>query len=150
MSLDALPDELILALLHHVPPEDIYRSVRLLSHRLYDIGGSGLLWKHHCLTSFQFWNPSHKIQLKASAPLAETDWQSLFVQRWQTNKVAKSLLDGIIQDPQWRVNNVEQICRLGVDIKAMLLEQMLVDESHEDHLARRYKHQSTSLTLRSA
>lgn len=138
MSMDKLPDEIINHLLSYVPPGDILSNFQLVSRRLNNIADEPLLWRHHCLGSFRFWQPTHNLQGKLRQATSLVDWKRLFVQRMNRNARISDLLNEIITTKTHRLRNYEEICLLGYDAKDFLLAQCHTDDSAEDVLARRY------------
>jgi hypothetical protein len=81
VTLDSLPDELIHLLLHHLPPEDTLMSFALTSQRFHRLADEPLLWRHHCHSSFHYWDFSHEFPLQNTLPAPEVDWKGLFIIR---------------------------------------------------------------------
>ncbi|KAL7905696.1 hypothetical protein GGI35DRAFT_471570 [Trichoderma velutinum] len=138
LSLDQMPDEIIGHLLYYLSPYDNLYNVQLVSHRFYRLANEPLLWRHHCRSSFEYWNPRHRFYKKAAALAQETDWKELFIFRSARNEQVSALLDEIIRTKVNRVRGFEIIGQIGYDAKDFLLEQCQTSPSAEDGLARRY------------
>lgn len=138
LSLDQMPDEIIGHLLYYLSPYDNLYNVQLVSHRFYRLANEPLLWRHHCRSSFKYWNPRHRFYKRAAALAQETDWKELFIFRSARNQQVSALLDEIIRTKVNRVRGFEIIGQIGYDAKDFLLEQCQTSPSAEDGLARRY------------
>lgn len=138
-ALDSFPNEIILHILHFLPPEDNLLAFQLLSRHLRRVANTPHLWRHHCADAFKYWNPDHEFQQKLRAPPSESDvdWKRLFIERKQRNERIALLFDGILSTRLGRLWRFEQICQQGYDAKDFLIEQCRVDEDAEDVLARR-------------
>jgi len=137
MGLEQVPDEIFQSILHYVAPEDNLLSVQLLSRRLHGLANAPLLWRHHCLNTYKYWNPEHRFHQRLGGPATAVDWKGLYILRRQRNARVARLLDGILASQICRLTKFEQICMLGYDAKDFLLEQCRADEGAEDALARR-------------
>lgn len=137
LSLEQVPDEIISHLLYYISPFDNLDNVQLVSHRLYRLANEPLLWRHHCRTSFKYWNPHHRFHEKLAALAQQTDWKRLFIIRSTRNQRISYILDDIIQTKVNRVRGFEIIGQIGYDAKDLLLENCQTSPSAEDGLARR-------------
>jgi F-box protein 21 len=136
--LESIPNEIITHLLYFLPPEDNLVCFQRLSKRLNRLANSGLLWRHHCVQSFKYWNPDHEFQKKLQQPVGEVDWKQLYLVRKERNTRIAQLFDGILARRVHRLHRFEQICLLGYDAKDFLLEQCAASEADvQDVLARR-------------
>ncbi|KAG6040243.1 hypothetical protein E4U41_001118 [Claviceps citrina] len=138
MSLEQVPDEIIQQLLYYVSPEDNLRCFQLLARRFHRLASQGLLWRHHCCTSFKYWSPQHEFPQKLRRPVASVQWKRLFLLREHRNRIISRLFDAVLATIVGRLRRMERICRLGYDAKDFLLSQCQIDESASDVLARRY------------
>lgn len=136
-SLNDVPDEIIVHILHFLEPEDTLISVQLVSRRYRRLANEPLLWKRHCSGGFRFWHPEHHIAEKLAAPLNSVDWKELWITRKRRNVIVAHQLDGALATKVGQFQKLQQICLLGYDAKDFLLEQCRADDSVEDVLARR-------------
>lgn len=136
-TLDNVPDEIIRQILHHVPPDDAFDSLPLVSQRFNRLAIEPLLWKHFCQTSYRFWHAQHRIDQKLEAMASRTPWRDLWRRRKYRNDMIARLLDEIIATKVSRLTKIGSICQFGYDAKDFLLEQIQTPDSAEDALARR-------------
>lgn len=136
-TIDGVPDEIIRQILQHVPPEEAYNNLPLVSKKFKRIASDPLLWKHYCQTSFRFWQPSHRLDDKLAARASRTAWRDLWRRRKYRNDLVARLLDEIISTKVARNSKIGRICELGYDAKDYLLAQIETPHSAEDALARR-------------
>lgn len=137
VSLEQLPDDVLIRIIHFVPPADNLAVLQLLSHRIRTLAGNQLLWKRHCLKTFRYWHPRHFLKDKLQLKTSEVDWKGLFLKRKTQNDKIAELLELIIQTRQSRVARIGQICKFGYDAKDYLLSQIKSNETIPDFLARR-------------
>lgn len=136
-ALESFPNEIILHILHFLPPEDNLATFQLLSRHPSRLANRPLLWRRHCRDSFKYWNPDHGFQRKLEAPAGDVDWKALFLERKRRSERIAVLFDGMLASRLGRLWRFEQICHQGYDAKDFLVEQCHVDEGVEDVLARR-------------
>lgn len=136
-TLDQIPDEIIHHILSFVSPEDNLRNVQLLSRRLQLLANEPILWRQHCQTSFQYWNPAHDFSAKLRGRVSDVNWKSLYLLRKARNAQVSNLFDAILATKLGRARRFEQICRLGYDAKEFLVEQSRTIDTADDVLARR-------------
>ncbi|UKZ76103.1 hypothetical protein TrVFT333_003799 [Trichoderma virens FT-333] len=136
LSLNQVPDEIIGHLLYYLSPHDNLCNIQLVSRRFYHLANEPLLWRHHCRSSFKYWNPRHRFYEKTAALAQETNWKELFIFRSARNRQISALLDEIIRTKVNRVRGFEIIGQIGYDAKDFLLEQCQTPPSAEDGLAR--------------
>lgn len=144
VTLDSLPDELIHLLLHHLPPEDTLMSFALTSQRFHRLADEPLLWRHHCHSSFHYWDFSHEFPLQNTLPAPEVDWKGLFIIRKRRLTQAAALFSKIVTTRVDRLDNMERIAEMGYDVKEFLIEQYRAPDTHQDFLSRRYVYMSTA------
>lgn len=137
-TIDDVPVEIIRQIIQHVPPEEAYDNLPLVSKRLKRVAFEPLLWKYFCQTCFRFWHPEHRLGDKLESRASKTQWRDLWRRRKYRNDLIARLLDGIIATKVNRFAKIGRICQFGYDAKDFLLEQTNVPESAEDFLARRY------------
>lgn len=137
VSLELLPDDVLIRIIYFVPPTENLSVLQLLSHRFHTLAGNQLLWKGHCLKTFRYWHPRHYLKDKLQLRTSEVDWRALFIKRKTQNDKIAELLELIIQTRQSRVARIGQICKFGYDAKDYLLSQIKSDETICDFLARR-------------
>ncbi|KAJ9666541.1 hypothetical protein H2201_003464 [Coniosporium apollinis] len=145
-SLLNLPDELLLQILYHVPPETTI-AVRLTSPKFKSVTETTLLWRHYCHTEYQYWDPKQEIQQKFLAPAAEVRWESIFARRRELDIMTSETLDSLLSCQQRRYDKMQEIVDAGYDAKDELLRQCNCSDDAEDVLARRYWSQATLNTI---
>lgn len=136
-SLSDLPDEIIQQILFHITPEDAV-VVQHVSRRLAQLVNEPLLWRHHCLMSFKYWDAKHRIRQKFAGIVADVDWKKLYFYRRDIDVQTTKILDGILAGQIKRIEKFESISQFGYDAKDTLLRHCATDEAVEDVLARRY------------
>ncbi|TDZ29433.1 hypothetical protein CTRI78_v011955 [Colletotrichum trifolii] len=147
-SLNQFPDEIILQILHYVPPDDILVSLQLSSRRLHRLANEPILWRQACAHSFDFWHPYHRFSKNVCRPLLETSWKTLFIIRRRRNIRAAALFEGILATKYGRVEKFEELCLLGYDAKDFLLSQARTPDAAQDVLARRYFSKAALASIR--
>jgi F-box protein 21 len=138
MSLEQLPGEIIQHLLYYVSPVDNILYFQLVSRRLRELANEPLLWRHHCQSSFRFWNVHHNLPRKLMANVHDVNWRELFLYRHRGNVRMAHFFESVLATQVGRVRSFEQICKAGYDAKDFLLEQYRTPDSADDVLARRY------------
>ncbi|KAF2481849.1 hypothetical protein BDY17DRAFT_299822 [Neohortaea acidophila] len=136
--LSALPDELVEAITFYLPP-DATLALGLTCTTLHKIAYEHLVWRRHCIQGWQYWEAHHEIADKLLQPPAQTKWRHLYNQRRFTDKKALDLFNELLLTQQKRIERIEEICRLGYDVKDLMLDLCQnTPDSAEDVLARRY------------
>lgn len=136
-SIEQLPDDILVRIIHFVPPQDNLNTLQPLSHRICTLATDQLLWRRHCLDTFEYWHPRHNLAEKLQLTASEVDWKALFILRQSQNGIISKLLHYAIQTRQSRITRITSICRFGYDAKDFLLSQVRLDDSVEDILVRR-------------
>jgi F-box protein 21 len=137
LTLEALPDEVLQHIIFYISAQDILSNIRVLSRRFRDLSNQPLLWRHHCRTSFRYWDSKHEIRLKYAQSAADVDWKKLYIFRRTVDYRVSHLLDNIVQGQTNRIARFEAIAEFGYDAKDTLLRNCQVEEHAEDVLARR-------------
>jgi len=114
-----LPDEVIQAILYHVPANSAIALERTCQ-RFRDISNEPLLWKHYCETEFRWWDKSHRIRTKLRTP-SFLDWKILYAQHRATDHATKGMIDDLVSHPTGRLDIVKSIVQGGYDSKDMLM-----------------------------
>jgi len=135
-SLNQLPQEVVYNVFLHVPPTSV-PTLQLVCHRFHDIS-LPILWRHHCQTQFEYWDPRHDIQNKLHVEVEKTDWKKLFAERHSTDRDVSRGIDNILASQNDRVPKTKSIVVHGYDTKDTLLRHLNVNREVEDVLARRY------------
>nr|POE96907.1 isoform 2 of f-box only protein 21 [Quercus suber] len=136
--LSLLPDELLEAIVFHLPPVDTL-SFGTTCRRSNQITYEPLVWRRHCLEGWRFWRSEHDLSDRLSRPPAQTKWQMLYNQRTLMDKRALEIFEDMLLTQQGRISKAEILARMGYDAKDLLIS--IRDETpdgHEDVLARRY------------
>ena len=136
-SLNDLPDEIIQQILFYTSPEDAL-IVERVSRRLARLANEPLLWRYHCLTSFNYWDSKHRIRQKFAGRVADVDWKKIYFYRQDVDIQTTRTLDEILASQIKRIEKFERISQFGYDAKDTLLRHCSTGEAAEDVLARRY------------
>lgn len=136
-SLNDLPDEILQLILFHVSPEDTL-VIQHTSRRLTRLANEPLLWRHYCRTSFNYWDPKHRIRQKFAGNVSDVDWKKIYFYRRDVDSQTTRALDGILAGQIKRIEKFERINQFGYDAKDTLLRHCATGEGVEDVLARRH------------
>jgi F-box protein 21 len=136
-SFDDLPDEILQQILFYVSPEDAL-TIQNTSKRLTRLANEPLLWRHHCRTSFKYWDSKHRIRQKFAGNVGDVDWKKIYFYRRDVDSQTTEALDGILAGQIERIEKFERISQFGYDTKDTLLRHCATGEEVEDVLARRY------------
>lgn len=137
-TMDDVPVEILRQIIQHVPPEEAYESLPLVSKRMKRVAAEPLLWKYFCQTCFRFWNSEHCIGDKLESRASKTPWRDLWRRRKYRNDLIARLLNSIVSTKVNRYLKMGRLCQYRYDAKDFLLEQVNTPDSAEDCLARRY------------
>lgn len=136
-SIADLPDEILQLILHQVPSEDTLLHIQRLSRRFARICNEPLLWRYHCVRTFRYWDPKHRIQQKLLASVGNVDWKKLYLYRRHVESQTNAALDGILAGQIRRIEKYDRISSFGYDAKDALLRHCRTGDDAEDVLARR-------------
>lgn len=136
-SLDALPDEIVQQILFYIPSHETLAVVQRLSKRLNRLCSEPLLWRHHCLSDFHYWDTRHGIQDKFWGNVGDVDWKTLYVHRGAVAQRTAEILDSILEVQVGRIEKFQEIAEFGYDAKDTLLKHCRINDAAEDVLARR-------------
>ena len=134
-SFGELPSEVVYQILLYIHPTSVPK-IQQTSHRFSELV-QPILWRQYCTTYFKYWDPRHRIQEKLSAPVVETDWKKIFVERHAISQETNRLIDSILSIQAGRIAKSEKIIAYGYDAKDALLKQRRCSDAIEDVLARR-------------
>lgn len=136
--LQSLPDELFEAIVFYLPP-DATLAFGTTCKRSNKIAYEHLVWRRHCLQGWQYWEPRHELQEKLHQPPAQVKWRHLYNERRKIDRKALETFDDMLKTQQLRVQKIEDIVKVGYDVKDLMLDlrDNTADEA-EDVLARRY------------
>ena len=133
-----LPDELLEAIVFHLPPAATL-SFGSTCRRANKIASEHLVWRRHCLRGWRYWDTRHEIDELRQRPPAQVRWRQIFADRRHVDKEATETFEALITTQQHRIERIERISDAGYDVKDLL--QRLRDsasEDAEDVLARKY------------
>lgn len=133
----SLPDEILRSILFHLPPPAL-ATILQISKRLNLLAQDPAVWRHHCLTYYEYWDKSHKIQQKFADPVSSTDWKGLFLSRRSIDIKTSLLLNSILESQTGRIGKFEEIISQGYDAKDALIRHTRAGKDVPDVLARRY------------
>lgn len=136
ISLEALPDEVVYTILIHAGPYSA-AAIQKTSQRFYRIANTAALWRHYCLTHFQFWDKRHNIFQKIQNPSNLTPWKEIFINRYFTHKRVTESLRSIVNSQVGRLKKSHSIASFGYDAKDTLLYHIQTGADDRDHLALR-------------
>jgi F-box protein 21 len=137
MMIDRLPDEILHQILLYVSPEDTLINLQRTSIRFSRLGNEPLLWRHHCRTSFRYWDSKHRIRQKFAGNAGDVDWKKIYIYRRDVDLKTTSALDGILSGQSRRIEGFERISQFGYDAKDTLLRHCGTGDAVEDVLSRR-------------
>lgn len=132
-----LPDEILQQILFYVSPKDTL-IIQKTSKRLARLANEPLLWRHHCRTSFKYWDSKHRIGQKFAGNVGDVDWKKIYFYRRDVDSQTTRALDGILAGQTGRIEKYERISKFGYDAKDTLLRHCATGEEVDDVLARRY------------
>lgn len=133
-----LPDELLEAIVFHLPPVDTL-AFGATSKRHNKITYEPLVWRRHCQQGWRYWAAARNMEEKVKSPPAQVKWQYLFSERTRIDREALERFNALLQTQQYRLQKMEEIAAMGYDVKDLMLRMrdQTPDEA-EDVLARRY------------
>lgn len=134
-----LPDELLSVVTWHIPTAADTAAFGSTCRRLRKIVCTSPVWKKHCLTTWNYWEPRHELLVKLALPPLQTDWRQLFLQRVSSDLEAVHVFQDMISSQQGRMNRMHEIAEKGRDVQDLLLNlKDRTPEHAEDVLARRW------------
>ena len=137
-QLRLLPDELLEAIVFHLPPEATL-AFGLTCRRINKIGYEHLIWRRHCVQGWRHWETKHEFQEKLRLPPAQSKWRQLYNERRKIDNVALETFNEMLKTQQCRVQKIERISEEGYDVKDLLLHlKDRTPDDAKDVLARRY------------
>ncbi|KNG80221.1 F-box domain protein [Aspergillus nomiae NRRL 13137] len=137
LSLDSVPEEILHTILCYSHPCSA-AALQQTAHRFERATSEPLLWRFYCQVYFQYWDSTHDILQKLSAPTHAVDWKALYVSRHLTDCTASHLLDSILAGQTGRIEKFHALIDLGYDVKDTLIRNISSELETDDHLARRY------------
>lgn len=144
MLFEELPNEIIEAILSHLPPKSLL-STSKTSKKLHQIANTPLLWRSHCRTQFRYWDPSHGLPASFSSPVNDINWKDKFKDRMILERRVDQSMNTLVNTQTDRLATVERMLAMSedfndytYDIKEALLRHCAAPEESEDHLARRF------------
>ncbi len=136
ITLDDLPIEVLHQIISYVSPSFV-PTVQTVSRKFNNLP-QPLLWRDHCRTHFKYWNPEHDLPQKLAGAVGETNWKTLFTNRYKIDRSITCDVDGILASQRNRIEKAERIMGHGYDAKDALLQHRSIGDDAEDVLARRY------------
>ncbi|KAK3698044.1 hypothetical protein LTR37_017160 [Vermiconidia calcicola] len=133
-----LPDELLEQIAYYLPPSATL-AFGSTCKRGNKIAYEHLIWRAHCKLGWQYWQPKHDFEEKLEQPPAQTHWRKLYNERRKADNKALETFNELLKTQQLRVQRVEEVAKLGRDVRDMLLKlRNETPEDAEDVLARRW------------
>ena len=137
--LDQLPDELITAILRHVPPRDT-AIASLTCRHIHKVANEPLLWKAYCQDTFDYWFEGDVYSLPSAAvkSVDQAAWKKRFVARVLRDGHNMHLFEDLLQTQQTRIARMEEIAKCGYEAREMLTGYINCPGDADDVLARRF------------
>jgi F-box protein 21 len=135
-SFNDLPDEILQQILFYISPKDTLR-IQNTSKRFTRLANEPLLWRHHCRTTFKYWDSKHRIRQKFAGNVGDVDWKKIYLYRRDVDFQTTQALDGILAGQIERIEKFEGISQFGYDAKDTLLRHCATGDEVVDVLARR-------------
>lgn len=134
-----LPDELLDCIISQLATPVDTTHFGQACRRTHGLVSASLVWRRHCLATWQYWAPRHDLPAKLAQPPLHTDWLQLCVERIQVERKAAALFEALLLTQQNRVERMQGIAAKGKDVQDLLLrlKDQTPDEV-EDVLARRW------------
>ena len=88
------------------------------------------------MDQYRYWHPKHELLSKLRAPIAETDWRQLLVERVLLERQAQQLFGDLLNSQVDRIAHSDSIVRQSYDAKDFLLKQLDTPPSADDYLSR--------------
>lgn len=137
LTLDRLPDEILLSVLCYSPPPSSVALART-ARRFRSVTNEPTLWRFYSQAYFNFWHVKHDMPKKLSGPVLLVNWRALYITRHLIDGMVSKLLDSILQTQTGRIEKFRAIIDLGYDAKDTLLRHISVNPEEPDFLARRF------------
>ncbi|OAA56961.1 f-box domain containing protein [Niveomyces insectorum RCEF 264] len=128
MSIDNVPDELIVAILELLPTVDIARAVQRLSRRFYRLSSEPKLWLARCRSDFVYWTAEHRALLAGAGRANVGPWKQMYLDRRRGDARSARHFACVLASKVHRVHHLGSICRRGLDAKDFLLAQYHAQE----------------------
>ena len=128
MSFDRCPDELLLAILIHLPAVDLAGGIQSANRRFNRLANDPKIWHHHCSTEFRYWNDTERALLKNAAVKRSYDqsWKQIWLRRKYSNSVCAQHFQHVLASKVHRNYHLSAICSLQLDAKDFLVRQYRV------------------------
>ena len=135
-AFEQLPNEVLYTIFLSVPPS----TVPILQQvcRKFNGVSQPLLWRHHCRTLFRYWSPARCMQDKFDGDMNKVDWKTIFSERHVLGHQVSNRISDILSEQKGRLTKAEDIVCRDYDAKDALLQNLNVEQTAEDVLARRY------------
>jgi len=137
VSLATLPDEVLQHILSYISPKEALDRFQFVSRHIHELCSEPLLWRHHCESTFRYWDSKHQIRAKYSSKAGNVGWKDLYIYRRNVDNRVSELLEDILDSQRNRLSRVGDIARYGYDAKDTLLRHYKVADDAEDVLSRR-------------
>jgi F-box protein 21 len=138
MGIELLPDEILQEILVHIAPHDVLDHVQFVSRRFLRLCNEPLLWRHHCMADFTYWDSKYDFHQKFAEAMTQCDWKRLYRRRHWIDMKTSKVLDSILAEQTGRIKKFEQIGKYGYDAKDTLLRHCKATDDADDVLARRH------------
>ncbi|KAL2404003.1 hypothetical protein ABEF95_001291 [Exophiala dermatitidis] len=134
--LTELPDEVIQAVLHYLPPVST-AALQKTCRRFANVTNEPVLWKSYCQREFRWWDNAHDIQARFK-DAATTDWKGLYAHRHLAAGATRHGINKIIAEELGRLDVLKEILDEGYDAKDTLFDMFWNASSSANHLAQKY------------
>jgi F-box protein 21 len=135
IGLLSLPDEVIQSILSYLPPHQI-PWVQRVCRRFANVASEQTLWRDFCVSSFRWWDKSHRLSARLQDPTA-TNWKDFYADRHRASRNTRSALDAMLDSETGRLEQIERILKSGYDVKGVLLEAFQSAKGSDKYLAQR-------------
>lgn len=137
LTLDRLPDEILLSILCYSPPSSS-AALTQTARRFRNVTNEPTLWRFYSQAYFNFWDAKHEMSKKLASPVLLVNWRTLYIRRHLIDGMVSKLVDSILQTQTGRIEKFRAIIDLGYDAKDTLLRHISVNPEKKDFLARRF------------
>ena len=134
-SILSLPDEVIQAILSHVPPQQALR-VQSVCSRFVNVAAEPLLWRGYCEDSFRWWAKGHGLKERLQEP-SSTDWRRLYADRHRASRSTRRALSEMLDSETGRLDQLQQVLEIGYDAKGALIDAFYSAKQSDKYLAQR-------------
>ena len=130
-----LPNEILQQIFLYVPPTSLAALLQV-SWKCNILAGP-MIWRHHCLNQFEFWEPGWRIEDIIQEQVHTVDWKGIYTERYRIDLATRRRLNGVLSSQRDHIKKIQQIVLNGEDAKDALLDELRAEDEVDDILARR-------------